>query len=219
MTSTSTEPGEGAIRFRYRLDPPHTTDTLDADRFERLGAWRNILQQLHLLGRDAHRYDGYAYGNMSARDLQTPARFYVTASQTSGAPRLVPQDIVRIDRWNAERFEVTAAGTLPPSSESITHGIIYAADPTIAWIMHVHAPAIWRAAARLQLPHTAADVGYGSPQMAHAVAALARQHGARPLVFVTLGHEDGVFACGATAEDTGAALVRTLAAALAGAPQ
>ena len=201
MTPTSTEPGEGAIRFHYRLDPPHAADTLDADRFERLGAWRNILQQLHLLGRDAHRYDGYAYGNMSTRDLQTPARFYVTASQTSGAPRLVPQDIVRIDRWNAERFEVTAAGTLPPSSESITHGIIYAADPTIAWIMHVHAPDIWRRGA------PAAPVHRGRcplrfPAMAHAVAALLGDC-ERPLVFVTLGHEDGVFACGATPEDTG----------------
>jgi len=35
-------------------------------------------------------------------------------------------------------------------------------------------------------------------------------------VFATLGHEDGVFACGATADGTGAALIRALERALAG---
>jgi ribulose-5-phosphate 4-epimerase/fuculose-1-phosphate aldolase len=216
MTSTSTAPTEGAIRFRYRLNSPRVADALDAGRFERLAAWRRILKQLKLVGRDRRRYDGYAYGNLSVRDTVDPARFYVTASQTSGAPRLVPQHVVRVDDWDAERFEVDATGTLPPSSESITHGIAYAADPAIAWIMHVHAPVIWRSAARLQLPLTAADVPYGSPAMAEAVAALAQRDARRPLVFATLGHEDGVFACGATADDTGAALVRTLADALAG---
>jgi hypothetical protein len=35
------------------------------------------------------------------------------------------------------------------------------------------------------------------------------------LLFATLGHEDGVFACGAAADDTGGALVRALADAYA----
>jgi hypothetical protein len=34
-------------------------------------------------------------------------------------------------------------------------------------------------------------------------------------VFATLGHQDGVFACGASADDTGSALMRVLARALA----
>ena len=59
-----------------------------------------------------------------------------------------------------------------------------------------------------------ADVGYGSTQMAEAVSALLRTHRTRPLVFVTLGHEDGVFACGGSAEATGGALVAALARAL-----
>ena len=50
--------------------------------------------------------------------------------------------------------------------------------------------------------------------MADAVAALLRTHRRRPLVFVTLGHEDGVFACGGSAEATGGALVAALARAL-----
>ena len=58
------------------------------------------------------------------------------------------------------------------------------------------------------------DVDYGSPEMVVAVAELMAAHHSRPLVFATLGHEDGVFACGATARDTGGLLVSYLARAL-----
>lgn len=208
-------PTEGAIRFRYVLRAPAAADALDAARFKRLAAWRQILKQLKLIGRATRRYDGFAFGNLSLRDNTNPARFYITASQTSGAPRLLRRGVVRVDAWDAGRFEVTANGVAPPSSESITHGMVYAADARIGWIMHVHAPVIWRAAVQLELPATPEDVAYGSPAMASAVSALLKRHDARPLLFATLGHEDGIFACGASADDTGAALVRALADACA----
>ena len=214
MSAPSTEPTEGAIRFRYRLAVPDARDRLARDEFARLRAWRQILKRLQLIGRLARRYDGYGYGNLSVRDPRDPTRFYVTASQTSGAATLRVADLVRVDRCDVERFEVDAVGDRPPSSESITHGMVYAADATIAWIMHAHAPAIWRAAEPLRLPTTGPDVEYGSRAMAIAVDALLARERSRPLLFATLGHEDGVFACGTTADDTGALLVRTHAAAL-----
>jgi ribulose-5-phosphate 4-epimerase/fuculose-1-phosphate aldolase len=216
-SAQTTQPAEGAIRFRYRLATPDARDRLARDAFARLRAWRQILRRLHLIGRHARRYDGYAYGNLSVRDPRDPTRFYVTASQTSGAATLRIADVVRVDRCDVERFEVDAVGDKPPSSESITHGMVYAADPSIVWIMHAHAPAIWRAAAPLCLATTPPDVEYGSRAMAGAVAELLARERARPLVFATLGHEDGVFACGATADDAGSLLVRTQATALAGA--
>lgn len=207
---------EGAIHFRYRLTNPRVGDRLDDERFERLAAWRQILKQQKLIGRDRRRYEGFAFGNLSARDPHDPLRFFVTASQTGGTGLLHRKHITRVDRWNAERFDVDATGALPPSSESITHGMVYEADAQLEWIMHVHSPAIWRAAARLKLPVTAADVPYGSAAMAAAVGALMRKHLERPLVFATLGHEDGVFACGASANATGGALLCILADSLTG---
>ncbi len=217
-TATAT-PAEGAIRFRYVLHAPQAADALDADCFKRLAAWRQLLKQLKLIGRAARRYDGFAFGNLSVRDHTNAARFFITASQTGGAPRLLRRHVVRVDAWDARRFEVTATGVAPPSSESITHGMVYAADARIGWIMHVHAPAIWRAAAQLELPTTPADVAYGSPAMASAVDTLLRRDTVRPLLFATLGHEDGIFACGGTADETGAALVCALADANAGTTQ
>jgi hypothetical protein len=93
--------------------------------------------------------------------------------------------------------------------------MIYAADTSTTWIMHVHSPAIWEAAAQLQLPTTASSVAYGSPAMATAVAETMRANPSRPLLFATLGHTDGVFACGDDADAVGALLTRTLAAAQA----
>ncbi len=217
MPIPSTTAAEGAIRFRYSLDVPSSADSIDIEQFTQLAAWRTILRQLDLIGRHPHRYDGFAYGNLSVRDHADPQRFYITASQTGGDVDFDLAQLVRIDRWDAERFDVCATGVAPPSSESITHGMVYAADPTIAWVMHVHTPIIWRKALQLGLPVTAEDVSYGSPAMANAVSALLRQHRTRPLAFATLGHEDGVFVCGATAHETGACLVRILADALGGA--
>ncbi len=194
---------------------PGPADSVDTDRFARIAAWRTILRQLELIGRQPNRYDGYAYGNLSVRDPIQANRFFVTASQTGGEARFERSHLVRIDRWDVQRFEVDANGAAPPSSESITHGMLYAADPSIAWVIHVHSPAIWRAATRLGLPVTPETVPYGSAAMASAVSGLLGRHPDRPFVFATLGHEDGVFACGASAEDTGAALIRALADSLA----
>jgi Class II Aldolase and Adducin N-terminal domain len=217
--SESPLPSEGTIHFRYRLTPPTPGDRIDPERFARLAAWRRILRQLKLLGRDARRYDGYGYGNLSTRDPAPGARFFVTASQSSGVPHITRGHIVRVDHSDAERFEVDATGTQPPSSESITHAMLYAVDADVAWIMHVHSDAIWQAAARLRLPCTPAAVTYGSPAMADSVAQLLRRHAERPLVFATLGHVDGIFACGGDAASVGGVLVATLARALYGTAQ
>ncbi len=93
------------------------------------------------------------------------------------------------------------------------HGMIYAADPEIHWVFHCHSPEVWRRAPALDLPCTPAGVSYGSPAMTAAVAQVLRRHKQRPMLFATLGHEDGLFACGATAEAAGTRLVAALAQA------
>ena len=116
--------------------------------------------------------------------------------------------------FNLERFWVDACGTMPPSSETMTHAMVYAADSRIEWVFHCHSPEIWNQAEALALPCTDAEVAYGSTAMVAATAALMNTYHSRPLVFASLGHRDGVFACGPTARDTGGLLVSYLAKAL-----
>jgi len=91
------QPTEGAIRFTFELTPARVTDALPLEQFHRLAAWRDILRHLKLLGRDVRRYDGYHYGNLSVRDPACAARFFITASQSSGRRRLSAQQLVCVD--------------------------------------------------------------------------------------------------------------------------
>lgn len=204
---------EGAIRFAYDLKTPEGP-VAGEELFGRIQAWRQILMRLDLVGQTPGRYQGLGFGNLSARDPDQPEEFVITASQTGGISRLGQEDLTRIMGCNLERFWVDARGHQPPSSETLTHAMIYAADPRIEWVFHCHSPELWRNAATMALPTTARDVEYGSPEMVLAVADLLGSHHSRPLVFASLGHEDGIFSCGPTARDTGGLLVSYLARAL-----
>ncbi len=205
---------EGIIRFAYDLQN-ESNPVADADVLAELDAWRHIFRRLGLIGQDPERYDGYGFGNLSARDQGRDGEFVVTASQTGGLERLSDEDVVRITHYSLDRFWVDAVGSQPPSSETMTHAMVYAADPRIRCVFHCHSPEIWQQAQALGLPCTPEPVPYGSTAMVQAVAELLEGHASRPLVFASLGHTDGVFACGPTARDTGGLLVSYLAKALA----
>ena len=204
---------EGTIQFAYELTP--TTDVLlQSDTYAELSAWRSILCELELLGQTPEKYAGYAYGNLSIRSGEAD-EFIITASQTSGEKDLYPEHLVRVTNCNLERFWVDARGQEPPSSESLTHAMVYSADTRIKCVFHVHSTVIWQHRSALKLPQTPADVSYGSPAMITAVAQLMDANQSRPLTFATAGHEDGIFACGHTPRDCGTLLVNWLAKARA----
>ncbi len=234
---------EGVIQFSFCLAPPSAEPLVDLA--QPLLAWRTVLRRLQLIGQAGARYGGLGYGNVSRRLPGAAGGFLITASQTAGIADAGVEHLVWVRRWDLGRFHAEAEGALPPSSESLTHAMLYASDAQVNWVFHGHCPDIWQSAAAAGLPAIDADVGYGSPRMAAAVSALLRAHsvnagdagdglpsesacatvdsspfGSRhpplgPLVFVTLGHEDGVFACGGSAEATGGALAAALAKALA----
>ncbi|MEO1081062.1 MAG: class II aldolase/adducin family protein [Pseudomonadota bacterium] len=202
---------EGVIQFAYTLEPGAAT--IATPLLAELRAWRSILRDLELLGEDPQRYGGFGYGNLSLRCSRSD--FVITASQSSGEATLEPQDLVQISEVDFATFRVRAWGSRPPSSESLTHAMLYAADDTVQVVFHVHSPEIWNASQILDLPATAAEVPYGTPEMAEAVRALMAGLPRRPLLFVTEGHEDGVFAVGATPNECGSQLVSCLARARA----
>ncbi len=204
---------EGTIKFAYELLTP--TDPIAGDEIARpLFAWRTLFRRLGILGQHPERYEGFGFGNLSARDPDRTTEFVISASQTSGFEDFDTSHLVRITNCNLDRFWADALGTYPPSSETITHAMVYAADPKVKWVFHCHCPEIWKLTDDLTLPHTPLDVAYGSTNMVLAVSKLLATHHSRPIVFTTMGHEDGIFACGPTARDTGGLLVSYLAKAL-----
>jgi ribulose-5-phosphate 4-epimerase/fuculose-1-phosphate aldolase len=211
--------GEGVVKFAAE----HRREPLDARRCGELAcalvAWREILAQTGLVGRDAGLYGGAAYGNVSAR-LGAPSlprrrrAFLVTGSQTAGRRAVGLGDFCVVDAYDPESNRVASRGPCLPSSESMTHGAVYDLGSHIRFVFHVHSPAIWRRAAALRLAATSAEVAYGTPEMAREVE---RLWGTSALsesqIFAMGGHQDGIVVFGRTAAEAGEVLLRHLALA------
>ena len=196
---------EGVVKFEAVCMPGECI--IDEAVIAELEKCRNNLLRLGLLGKDAKRYGGFAYGNVSQRTGQHNAKkgerkFIITASQTSDIAHLTREQYAIIVKYDAKNNRVEYEGVMVPSSEAMTHGSIYDQSPDIKCVLHVHSPEIWGLRKRLKLPETAPDVAYGTPEMAHEVTRLFRETNVGKLgIFATAGHEDGVFSFGRTIKD------------------
>ena len=205
---------EGVIKFQleFREAPPLADEIL-----REVNGWRKILNQLGLIGRDPDRYEGFGYGNISRR--LRPGRpgqrpFVITGSQTGGLAELTGRHYAKVLACDPKRNLVKAEGPIRPSSEALTHAIIYELDPNARCVMHVHSPEIWQKASLLDLPKTGARAAYGTPEMAEEVKRLLREaHVGKHRIFVMGGHEDGVISFGRTAERAASVLLSSLARA------
>ena len=204
---------EGVIKFDLEFSPGPAPAP---GQLRELEAWRRIFRRLGLLGQDPQRYAGLGFGNLSRRaGPGTPAdAFIVSGTQTGGLERLTPADYAVVLRCDPHGNRVTATGLSRPSSEALSHGVLYQANPRIDWVMHLHSPEIFAAGAALHLPVTDPNVPYGSPQMAAEILRLCPAAGL-PGLLIMGGHEDGILAFGGSAAATGTLVLATLAAALA----
>lgn len=204
---------EGVIRFalRFTYASPCTPES-----FASLNAWRSRLWRLQLIGRRAGRYDGLGYGNVSCRikSLSASSRhsqFIVSGSQTGELAELDARHYCVVTGWDVQLNSVIAQGPIRPSSESLTHGMLYDLDDDVRVVFHVHSPAIWRASSRIGLHLTDPGVAYGTPDMACEVARLFRETDVKQAgIFAMGGHEDGVIAFGADADAAGTVLMEAL---------
>ena len=206
-------PEEGVIKFDLRFDsaPPVSLSALGE-----LNAWRTILRKLDLIGQDPERYGGCGFGNVSQRTdpLAGPCghrQFVISGTQTGQLGVLNATHYATVKYYDPERNQDAAIGPVRPSSESLTHGMIYDLDDEIRVVLHVHSPDIWRAASSLDIPVTDATVAYGTPKMAEEVQRLFDMTEVREKkIFSMGGHEDGVVSFGTSAEEAGRILLRTL---------
>ena len=208
-----TDAEEGVTKFDLAFTP---AAPLPDAPLAVLNAWRSILWRLGLIGQDPARYGGVGFGNVSQRLKSASAlRFVISGTQTGALAALDARHYAVVSACHPARNRVDAEGPIAPSSESLTHGMLYRVDPAIRFIFHVHSSDIWSAPA-LDLPRTADRIAYGTPAMAREMARLWRRGAlARQRVLIMGGHTDGVIAFGRTAEQAGMALLRALVAASA----
>lgn len=182
---------EGVIKYAFEHIRRPLAPSLDLSE---LLEWRNRLFARRLLGADD---EGFGYGNISMRLFSSP-RFVISGSQTSTLEQVDRRHFAEVASVNLDRNVLRCVGEMPASSEALTHAALYAADPEIRGVVHVHSRPIWDGW-RDRLPTTCDDVEYGTPQMAYEVIRLHRRgplrhHG----VIIMGGHPEGVIAFGAS---------------------
>ena len=121
--------------------------------------------RLHAMGLLPDEHGGHA-GNMSFRN----SRGFVITAGGVGKGTLKPADFVQVLSCNVDTRKVEAEGQLEPSSETLTHHMIYRERPEINAVVHVHDSLVICHAAELRLGETGREHPYGTPELAREVA-------------------------------------------------
>ncbi len=204
---------EGVIKFQLDFqEGPSPSEELLLE----LNAWRKSFRKLGLIGQDPARYGGYGFGNLSRRlPGQSSAAFLISGTQTGHLQSLLSEHYATVHQCNPATNQLKASGQTQPSSEALSHGVLYLSNPDILWVMHLHSPEIFNCHAQLDLPCTDPTASYGTPEMALEIQRLASapEH-SNPELLVMAGHQDGILAYGSSAAETGNLVVKTLALAL-----
>ena len=188
---------EGVIK--YKLDFSTQPLVIDDAILREVNAARDAMCREGLIGVDTARYGGLGFGNLSVRGIAPDqGELLISGSQTGHLAELTASDVACVTGSDSQRNVLCAKGLTVPSSESMTHAVLYQCDAAIDAIIHVHSPDIWYHGAALGLPATAADIMYGTPEMASAVVRLVSdaKRGKMPITFFMRGHQDGVIAAG-----------------------
>ncbi len=170
----------------------------DQESTSLLNTWRRPLFDAGLIG---HYEDlGVGYGNLSIR-CNSSEQFIISGTQTGHIADTDGQHYALVSCYDIDRNRVSSTGPVQASSESLTHAAIYELNDAINAVVHVHSRILWDAL-KDQLPTTATDVSYGTPEMAREFTRLYRDTSFRAGgVAIMAGHEEGIISIGHDLEE------------------
>lgn len=171
--------------------------SLPVETIAELNAWRNRLYDEGLIG--YYPEHGVGFGNVSIRE-GSASEFIISGTQTGHIPRTDEHHYARVTRCEIEANRVHCEGPVQASSEALTHAAIYALDPTIRAVVHVHDAALWSELID-KAPTTSRDVSYGTPEMALEFRRLYEDTDfAVQGIAIMGGHEEGIVSFGRDVE-------------------
>lgn len=185
---------EGYIKFKAEWE---SGEPLPEDRLVEINYWRNEMYQRGWIG--AYQ-NGIGFGNISCRWDQAN-QFVISGSATGNFAQLGPEHYALVKSVDIHNNRLQCLGPVVASSESMSHAVIYNALPDISGVIHIHHLEFWEALLN-QVPTTAKEATYGSPEMAYSILDLLKNTNLRKQqIFVMEGHKEGIFAFGKTLED------------------
>jgi len=192
---------DGVVKYSIE----HQTESApDFPEYKALEALRKRLFALGLIGEK----EGIGYGNLSMRS-DKPHSFFITATQTGNISSLSEEHYSYIDGYDFDTFTVSSKGPHRPSSEALSHAMIYEIDKRINVVIHIHSFPLWRF--MIERGDLATSAAYGTAEMTQEIAGLYTD--LNPLehnAFVMKGHEEGIITFGRSVEEAELVLYRII---------
>lgn len=195
--------------IKYSIEHQTAATTLFSD-YNELEALRRRLFALGLIGEK----EGIGYGNISMR-YKGSKSFFITATQTGNKQTLTKEYYTYISKYEFNTFKVFSRGVHKPSSEALSHAVIYAIDERITAVIHIHSLALWKFMKARDTLSTTAE--YGTAEMIEEISEL--YEGLDPIennAFVMKGHEEGIITFGRSTEEAELILLNIIKAYLQG---
>ena len=186
---------EGIIKFDYHCEDESLI--IPDGLFKKINPARNTLAEKGLIGQYP---DGLSYGNISIRIPNTD-EFFISASDTGKIKKTSKDHYVKIVSCDIDENYCSYAGRGLPSSETLTHYIIYKYSKETNAVIHIHNREIWQ---RLlgKVPTTPLSADYGTVDMVKSVEELFSKNAfQRSRLLVMHGHEEGVVCFGSSVEE------------------
>ena len=180
---------EGYIKYQCHW---HREPAIAESDIMELNHWRNQLYQWGLIGEYGN---GIGFGNLSIR-LDNSDQLIISGTQTGGIANLSAQHYTKVTDYDWHKNYVVCRGLIKASSETLTHAAIYAAEPRVNSVVHVHHGKLWHQLLD-RVPTTNPDCAYGTPEMAEEIIRLCQQPPTQQQkIIVMSGHEEGILTFG-----------------------
>lgn len=192
---------EGYIKYHSSWTEDAAPDPASAALLER---WRRPLHSAGLIG--YYKDPGVGYGNISMRSTGV-GLFLISGTRTGHLKNTTDAHYALVTAYDIDNNTVASTGPVQASSEALSHAAIYELDTDIGAVVHVHSPDLWHRYI-FELPTTAADVPYGTPEMAREFKRLfTGTPFAASGVAVMAGHANGLVSFGATPDEAASRLL------------
>lgn len=179
---------EGVIKFNCQWT---SSAPLEKIWIRDLNVWRNKLYHLGLIGVNE---DGIGFGNISIRFRKN--EFIISGSGTGRFKELTAEHYALVTDYNVKNNSICSTGSVMASSESLTHAMIYEHASDVHAVIHVHHFKLWKKLLNT-LPATAANIEYGTPEMAKEIGRLFNEEKlSQHRIFAMAGHNDGIVCFG-----------------------
>ena len=187
-------PIDGYIKFNCVLDKCNSA--IPESIYKELDRFRRILHDHKLIG----VYEcGIGYGNISMR-IENTDKFIITGSATGSFQDLGINQYVRVDKVEVGTNTVYCSGEINASSETMSHAVIYKANPMINSVVHIHNKSMWVEYLNI-LPSTSVGSAYGTPEIANEILAIIKESKTTSGIIITGGHEEGIISYGVDLEE------------------